>query len=299
MLAVVDNDHPEAAKPLQIIPERFAEWEQHFSRFRPESELSQLNHHAGEFLPVSTALWDVLQAALQAAADSDGLVSPTLLNALESAGYDRSFETLGSLEPLNSGLASSVLPAAQPAEWGALETEPRTQTVRLSTGLRLDLGGIAKGWAADRAAAELGEAGPALVDAGGDIAVSAPPQGQPGWPIGLANPLDLGEPPEVLCVAQGGVATSGRDYRRWQQHGQWRHHILDPRTGCPAETDVLSATIIAPSAREAETAAKVALILGSRAGLAWLEARPALAGLLFLEDGTTRQTPQFLDYIWR
>jgi thiamine biosynthesis lipoprotein len=299
MLAVVDNDRPEAAKPLQTIPERFAEWEQHFSRFRPDSELSQLNRHAGEQQPVSTMLWEVLQAALQAAVDSDGLVNPTLLNALESAGYDRSFETLSSLEPLNSGLSSGVLPAAQLTEWGAIEAEARTQTVRLPKGVRLDLGGVAKGWAADQAAAELGAAGPALVDAGGDIAISAPPQGQPGWPIGLANPLAPGESPEVLCVAHGGVATSGRDYRRWQQHGQWRHHILDPRTGCPAETDVLSATVIAPSASEAETAAKVALILGSRAGLAWLEARPTLAGVLVLEDGTTQHTRHFLDYIWR
>jgi thiamine biosynthesis lipoprotein len=105
-------------------------------------------------------------------------------------------------------------------------------------------------------------------------------------------------PIELLDLQAGGVATSGRDYRRWQQNGAWQHHLIDPRSGVPADTDVLAATIIAPSAGEAEIAAKVVLLLGSAAGLDWLDARPTLAGLLVLESGEvlySRRLPDFLE----
>jgi thiamine biosynthesis lipoprotein len=81
------------------------------------------------------------------------------------------------------------------------------------------------------------------------------------------------------------VATSGRDYRRWKQDGRWNHHIIDPRTGEPAVTDVLTATVVAPNVMEAEMAAKVVLILGSREGLEWLERRSGYAGLVVQETG--------------
>jgi thiamine biosynthesis lipoprotein len=114
----------------------------------------------------------------------------------------------------------------------------------------------------------------------------------------VANPADPETQLELLLIERGGVATSGRDYRRWRQNGAVRHHIIDPRTGRPAETDVLSATIIAPSAEDAEVAAKTALILGSRAGMAWIEARPSLAGLLVLEKGEVMQSQQLKRYLW-
>jgi len=103
----------------------------------------------------------------------------------------------------------------------------------------------------------------------------------------------------MLKLGRCGVATSGRDYRRWQQNGAWQHHIIDPRTGQPAETDVFSATVIAPDVRQAEMATKTALILGSQAGLAWLEAQTSLTGMLVLEDGQVLQDSRFEKYIWR
>jgi thiamine biosynthesis lipoprotein len=95
------------------------------------------------------------------------------------------------------------------------------------------------------------------------------------------------------------VATSGRDYRRWRRNGVWQHHIIDPRTNRPAKTDVLCATVIAPSACQAEMAAKTLLIMGSLEGLRWLEARPTFAGLVVLEDGTTLHSRRWLEHIWR
>lgn len=136
------------------------------------------------------------------------------------------------------------------------------------------------------------------MDAGGDIALSDARMNDEAWTIGVADPFNPDSDLELLMVHRGGVATSGRDYRKWQRDGKWQHHIIDPRTGAPAETDVLSATVIAPTTQDAEVAAKVALILGSRTGLEWIEARENLAGLLVLEDGRVIHSSRLDKYFW-
>jgi thiamine biosynthesis lipoprotein len=88
-----------------------------------------------------------------------------------------------------------------------------------------------------------------------------------------------------LTTGRCGLATSGKDYRKWLQDGVLRHHIIDPRSGFPAETDILSASVLAPTIMEAEMAAKVIFILGSEDGAAWLKDRPHLGSLLVLDDG--------------
>jgi len=96
-----------------------------------------------------------------------------------------------------------------------------------------------------------------------------------------------------------GVATSGTDYRRWKQGGRWSHHIIDPRTGQPAQTDIVTATVIAPNAMTAEMAAKSTLILGSERGLEWIETRPELAARLVLETGELLDSHHLEQYLWR
>ena len=293
MLAILDTAGPETARRLAAVPRWFERWEQSLSRFRPNSELSRLNANAGCRMEVSTVLGAVLELALRTARRTGGLITPTLLTALEAAGYDRTFAAL----PEETGLLRPPPPPA-PATWRAIEYHPRTRTVQVPTGVRLDFGGIAKGWAAEQAARRLGRHGPALVDAGGDIAVSGPRTGGAAWPVGVANPTAPDQDLLLLGIKRGTVATSGRDYRRWRQGGAWQHHILDPRTGRPANTDVLSATVIAPTAVEAEAGAKAALILGSRQGLAWLDARPTLAGLVVLDDGQMLPSRRLAQFIW-
>ena len=278
MLAALDVEPPAGAGLAQV-PGWFAEWERRLSRFRDDSELAWLNRHHGGPVQVSDILWDVVKTALQAAQRSHGLVTPTMLAELELAGYNRSFDMIDA-----QASAESLALATPSGDWNAVVLRSGSRSICLPPGVRLDLGGVAKGWAADRAARQLGMHGPALIDAGGDIAVSGPMADGSPWPIGVDDPTELDGQIELLLLDSGGVATSGRDYRRWRQGGSWQHHIIDPRTGRPAITDVLSATVVASSAREAEMAAKVALIRGSRAGLAWMEARPSLAALLVLED---------------
>ncbi len=293
MRAMLDSDSAQSADRLAQIPDRFAEWENALSRFRDDSELTRLNRQGGRAMRVSPILWEAVNVAIEAARRSEGLVTPTVLPALELAGYGRSFDHLIGVQNTCQASATCIS-----SHWRVIELDARARSIRLPESVRLDLGGVAKGWAADKAVKLLGARAPALVDAGGDVAVRQPPRGERGWPVAIANPLKPGEPIEVLLVSRGGVATSGRDYRRWKKNGVEQHHLIDPRTGLPAETDVLTATVVAPTAFEAEVAAKAALILGGAAGLAWLEARPSLAGLMVCEDGRVLRTRSLKNFIW-
>lgn len=297
MTATVDSRTPKAGRLLAQAPQWFAIWEDCLSRFRPQSELSRLNRCPGQDVAVSALLEDVLRAALASAEASGGLVTPTVLEALLEAGYTGSFETLpvgGAPAVLDTPLpARPVLPAS------AICLDEQAHTVRLTPGARLDLGGIAKGWAADQAARLLAQAGPALVDAGGDLAASEPQANGDPWAITVSDPSDPTRELALALLYQGGIATSGRDYRRWQKDGRWQHHLIDPRTGRPAQTRILQATVIAPSAQAAEMAAKTAFLMGEAAGLAWLDQRPDLAGLLALEDGTCLPSRSWNDHIWK
>ena len=308
--ALVDSAAPEATAALERMPVWFEAWERRLSRFRADSELSRLNDRAGRWTRVSPIVWRALRTARQAAAATGGLVVPTLGAAIAAAGYDRSFERLEAGAPGAGGPAGAGPPARGPApasDWRTIEWDRRRHAVRVPEGCRLDLGGTAKGWAADRAARRLAAAGPALVDAGGDVAVARPPRWAAGWAVGVARPAAGGAAPAagagtplvaVLRVAAGGVATSGRDFRTWLRDGVRRHHVLDPRTGREADTDLLSATAIAPTAAAAEAAAKAVLILGAAAGLAWLDARPHLAGLACGQAGRVWGSRRLADYLW-
>lgn len=298
IMAALDTDAAKVPDLLAKVAGWFEKWEQALSRFREDSELSQLNRRAGEAVVVGPVLWEVARRSLQAARQSDGLVTPTLLNALVAAGYDRTFDQIR-LGPQPAPVAAAEPQA--PADWRSIRMDAQARTITVPAGLRLDFGGIAKGWAAERAAKQLGAVGPALVNAGGDVAVFNSRRlegGRRGWTVGVDDPLNAGGHIALIVLPAGGVATSGRDYRRWQQGDLQQHHILDPRTGRPAQTDVLAATVVALSAADAEVAAKAALILGSRDGLKWINARPDLAGLLVLEDGAMLHSARIKQYLW-
>jgi thiamine biosynthesis lipoprotein len=311
MLAVLDSTARQAEEALESVPAWFEEWEQVLSRFRPGNELDRLNRSDGRPMAISRTLWDVFHAARTAEQFTGGLVAPTILDALVGAGYDRSFESLppNHLCLQHPGLAamacwrrqmgySFALPGL-PDPSGVIVWDVPTRSLIMPSSVHLDLGGIAKGWAADQAVQRLSRHGPALVDAGGDIAISRPLGDGQAWPIGINDPFHSGTHFETLKLARCGVATSGKDYHRWLKDGIWHHHIIDPRTGLPADTDVLAATVVAPTVMEAEAAAKAVLILGSQAGLDWLEADSGLAGILVLENGNRLYSRNMEKYLWR
>lgn len=290
----LDEDGPAAKDVVEQVPDWFETWEQSLSRFRENSELRTVNRNPEVRQVVSEPFWQVLQTAIEMEHRSNGLVTPAVLGALESAGYNSDFAT--GRVPL---FRLSEEENREVADISSLEIFPETRQIMLPAGLRLDFGGTVKGWAAHQTMLRLAEFGPAMVNAGGDISVSGPGiDGQP-WKIGIIDPLQPGLDLVRLAIHTGGVATSGKDYRKWLQNGVLRHHIIDPRTGEPALTDILTASVTAPTVMEAEMAAKVLFILGSEEGGEWLRDHPQYASLLVLDGGEALASEKFNRLYWR
>lgn len=224
------------------------------SRFLPRSELSSLNRDPRPVVPASELLRSAVAAGIWAAERSGGLVDPCLLDALVTAGYGKSYEPDGVLR-LPSGPPAPASPHPD-SRWREVRVDDAAGAIRRPTGLRLDLGGTGKGHAADMAAAWLRPLPDWVVDCGGDIRVGGCREVQ------IAHPLRAA-PAARLTVADGAVATSSVVSRAWTtSDGRQAHHLLDPRSGQPAWTGLLTATALAPTTLEAETLAKVALLRG-------------------------------------
>jgi thiamine biosynthesis lipoprotein len=252
----------------------FARVEDELSRFRSTSALSCLNEAAGRGpQAVSRLLWTVLLSALQAADDSGGIYDPTLLRTLERTGYDRSFEAI-------QGLCVPETIASQPVfgSWRRVTLDDAAHSVSLPTDVALDFGGIAKGWTVDHVASALAPLGPVLVDAGGDLRVVGAVGGE-AWPIAVQDAFEPKCDRAVVRLGEGALATSSIGGRQWHRGGRLLHHVIDPRTGTAADSDLNAVTVRAPSAAMADVAAKVVLVLGSVSGSAYLLAR-GLSGLL-------------------
>jgi thiamine biosynthesis lipoprotein len=212
------------------------------TRFR-ESELTTLNRDGVIDAPPDLAR--VVELALDGRERTGGRFDPTVHDALVAAGYDRTF----------SQLEDGPVGDARPCGGDVAVTRGR---ITLGPGVKVDLGGIAKGYAAERAAEILGCHGACLVDAGGDIALRG------SWPVGVGD--------VTIEVADGGIATSGRDRRHWVRDGREQHHLIDPRTGRPAETALTRVTVVARDAVEAEIQAKNVFLGGPTDACTWVAA---------------------------
>jgi FAD:protein FMN transferase len=234
--------------------------EERFTRFTDTSELSRLNRAAGAWFQASPEMFEVVQQAYELAVETDGLFDPTMLAALEAIGYDKSMDDIR-----REGVApSSRSSHAARSAFHAIQLDAVNQAIHLSPDTRIDLGGIAKGWIAEQAALLLSEYTEACaVSAGGDMFMVGLPADEADWPVGLEDPRDPARDLTTLHVGPGAVATSSIMKRRWSQGRREQHHIIDPRTGQAADTDLLSVTVIAPHTVLAEVYAKALLIGGS------------------------------------
>src|SRR5262249_10237170 len=232
---------------LADIKALFSRYESVFSRFRSDSELNRVNAAAGETVCVSRLFARMLAVALRGAVETEGLVEPTLGAAIEAAGYGRDFDEIDS-DP------SPPLPAAR-GLW--ISVRAQGSFLEVPSGVQLDLNGVVKALAVDDSLALL--RGPGFVSAGGDLAARG----------GLTVELPGGD---SVTLVQGGLATSGSSRRTWMRGGQKMHHLIDPRTGRPADSGWEQVTVCGGSCIAADLAAKAAFLLGSE-GPDWLDAR--------------------------
>ena len=259
---------------------RVVAWARLLTRHEDDSHLAHLNDDPRRRVPVPPTLGAALAWAADAERLTGGLVDATRLDERLRA----------------EGRQTPEAPADR--AWRLVGNGPGSCAVERAPGLRFDLDGVGKGWLADRALGLLRAYPGALVDADGDIAVRVAPGDRSE--IGVADPRDderllaiivlVGEP-RLPAFGKGrwGVATSGTSVHRF---GSRAHHLIDPRTGRPAATDVVQATVIASGAAVAEALAKSAVILGAVAGLDFLEQSAAAGAILLLDDGRVVALPR-------
>ncbi len=272
--------------------DRIRAWADRLTRFSPASELSALNLDVRDDVVVRPTLGAVLAWAQDAAILTDGIVDATLLDERLAAEWRPSADD-ANVPGTGSILTRAHAPTRFERAWG-IRRRGRAALITRPAGLRFDLDGIAKGWLADRALGLLGTYPTAVVDADGDMALRLA-RGQ-RLTVGIAHPLEPLDMVASLGVDGGsdsiggafsvnppgtdagpgsavryGIATSGTSVHRWGTGPRPSHHIIDPRTRRPAVTDVLQATVVAASAREAEAWAKTAIVLGSQAALRVLD----------------------------
>ena len=266
------------ALAADALERREARW----SRFRSTSELCRLNDAAGSPVVVSGDTFALIARVVDAWRDTAGRYDPTVLAALEAAGYDRDFDTVP-----HDADAPAVEHPPVPGCAG-VELDSLVSAVRLPRGVALDLGGIGKGYAADGVSGELLEAAVpgvrgVLVNLGGDLRARGEAPAPHGWVVDVDDPLDTGRT-GLLSLGEGAIATSTRLRRAWTRGGEVQHHLIDPATGEPAASGLASVTIVAGEAWRAEVLAKAAFVAGVAEG-AELVVRAGATGLLVTDDG--------------
>jgi FAD:protein FMN transferase len=250
-----------------------------WTRFDPASELVALNQSNGEWFAASEELFEAVQRCEIAYRITNGAFDPTIITALEQLGYDRTF-----LDVASDGVPG-VRPESAPGFHG-VEIDPNGRRVRVPAGVRIDLGGIGKGLAADRVAGLAVAAGAraACVSLGGDVHVAGEPSEPGGWPIPILHPLHRSNEFATVRLQSGGVVTSTSLERSWRRGDITFHHIVDPRTGDSSRTDVAAAIVAHASTAAAEVLAKASMVLGSAGGRELVAANDAW-GWFLLTDG--------------
>jgi thiamine biosynthesis lipoprotein len=267
-IARVVTGDPSALRDAQdIVSREVAAFDAACSRFRSDSDLSRVNASPGRWVPIGERLCDAIDAALDAAVTTGGLVDPTVGGSLLALGYRRDFRTSApSSEP-----AFRMAPAGR---WREIELDRPCARVRVPEGVLLDLGATAKALAADRAAtAAATVSGGVLVSLGGDIRVAGEaPVG--GWAVRIADDhrAPVSAPGQTIAISCGGVASSSTKVRSWSRGGVPVHHIVDPASGRPVASVWRTVSVAAATCLEANVAATAAIVLGKGAP-AWLAGR--------------------------
>lgn len=283
---VVTVDAPRGAAERAL--DHIAELESRWSRFLPDSELSQLNAAGGAPVRVAPPTVRLVRALVEAWHVTDGAFDPTLLSPLVGLGYAASRDD----GERRTALAASVAPRGRPDR---ILVDDRSGTVQLPPWTALDAGGLGKGLAADLVVEALVDAGAAgaLVEIGGDLRVEGVAPDGDAWPIAV-EPVP-GGPVELVRLASGGVATSSSRLRTWERDGRVVHHLLDPGTLRSTDGEVVGATAIAGTARWAEVFTKPPFVRGVADGLELMD-RHRIAGAVVTSEGHRVSTTSWSEF---
>lgn len=258
IVLVAEGEASQVKSGLVVVQNFIETSEKRLTRFSEHSELSRLNRSAGNWFQVSPDLFEVVKEAVFYFHKTNGLFDPSILPSLRHAGYIHSLDEIrriGAAPRPASHLAASI------STFASVELNETISSIRLPADMQIDLGGIAKGWIAERAAHLLSQyVSTCAVNAGGDMFLIGYPHGKDCWEVGLEDPRDPKIDITVLLLQEGAIATSSIVKRAWKQGDISRHHLIDPRTGEPANTSWLSVTVLAPHAAAAEAFAKAFLI---------------------------------------
>ncbi len=274
-------DAPSANAASRAAFDRIGQLDAMLSDYRADSELMQLCAKAGgPPVRVSDELFFVLSRSQDLAKRTDGAFDVTVGPVVRLWRRARRQRQLPDPERLAR--------ARELVSFDKLRLDESSQTVELlKPGMQLDLGGIAKGYAADEAMAVLKRLGVAraLVAASGDIVVSAPPPGELGWTIGIASLDGAGKPPsDYLLLRDAAASTSGDTEQFVEIAGRRYSHIVDPKTGLGL-TDRLQVTVVAPSGTTADSLATAVSVLGPERGLKLVDATAASVFIIRDEEG--------------
>ncbi|MFT3894691.1 MAG: FAD:protein FMN transferase [Anaerolineales bacterium] len=270
--------------------------EQRFSRFLPYSEVSELNRASGKWAQVSDELMEMLQLSTKYHQETHGIFDPSILADLKQIGYDRSMDDIRA-----HGAKVDAADSARPSrpDFRQITFDPASNLVRLPFDAQIDLGGIAKGWIVKKAAELLHiYVDACAVSAGGDIQFIGQPLDGYDWDIYLEDPRDTIQMLAQMHIPAGGVATSSVMKRKWMQGEKARHHLIDPRTGQPAQTQWLSVTVISPDVIESDVYAKTILIGGEKEAERLLTLKKELTYIAVDPDGNLHGSPNYKDYLY-
>ena len=275
----------------QLIFDRLTEIDNEFNLNNPDSELNRINGAAGKTpVEVCADVTAVLEAALNYAEKSDGAFDPTIGPLVHLWGINTSSARVPSQEEIDKALLL--------VDWKNVEFKKNgnTSTVLLKeSGMILDLGGIAKGFAADEICSILKKekVKRALIDLGGNILVWGNKPDGTAWKVGIKNPYDQALDPPVLLRVQGGtsVVTSGVYERYFEQDGILYHHILNPKTGYPVQNGLLSSTVVSTSSLAADALSTTSFLLGPE-----VYEKVFDEAAVFIKSDMTVQASPTLDY---
>ena len=283
------DDAAAARAAMGAVMDEMRRIDETMSPYKPDSELSRINREAAQKpVPISQEMYDLIAHSIEFSKLSGGAFDITF----SSVGY--LYDYREHIKPTDAQIAKA-LPGIS---YRHLQLDPKAHTIHYDrVGVRIDLGGIAKGYAVDNCIAVLKGRGitNAIVTAGGDSRLLGDKRGRP-WNVGIRDPRKRGEVVAVLPLADTAISTSGDYERFFEEDGVRYHHIINPKTGKSAK-GVRSVTVIAPDGITTEGLTKSVFVKGPKEGMRLIESLKGVDAIIIDDAGRMLYSPGLRDVV--